>query len=457
MENLVKKCRPTRVPLSFRLYLTLLALVFLPSCAGWERGSDASNWMDSGGLADQEVAAAPGSPKPMAVIQREVMDYADLFSTAVGMTVDQMLLEDVSAEFRVEALAWKVRQVAAAMEIAAGPDPRNNLLDMAIFVSASDWALETEWNPEVFNPHGKELQSVYRDMQRRVWELTGGTLTPGQTANLRALVTQWTATAPPLYEVSGVRFRNLEGVEPANFENGQTGRGLLANVRRWLGEVNTSLLFSERLMFYLERTQRILSQQSDLTIAQVGSNFPVSTIQPDFDALAAYLELWPGRLQAGIEENRVWVDALLPEVNQTLGTANQVVTGSTALVQSAQELSGNLERTLERLEALAARTGSREIPTVDLEKNILSVQVSLHSLESSIQGINQLLATDETGASPASDLVNQLNETGEGIVDSIYRKALWLLGYIFAGLVVLVLFIWLLFRHRPVPRQTTQP
>ena len=47
---------------------------------------------------------------------------------------------------------------------------------------------------------------------------------------------------------------------------------LPASVRRWLGEVNTSLLFGERVLFYVERTPRIINQQTDLTLAQIALN-----------------------------------------------------------------------------------------------------------------------------------------------------------------------------------------
>jgi len=421
----------------------------LSSCAGLNGSSSNQGWLDAvENPESHELEREPGQPKHVAVVQREVMDYSDAFSAAIGAAVDSRLAEEASYEVRVHALAWKLKFTAASMEIASGPDPRTNILDMAVFISAGKWAVGEYWLHDLLAPIGPDLRAVYEEMDRRIWDLCGDTLTSDQTQNLQELIKAWTEANPQPFEVSTIRFRNLEGVNTADFQPAKTPRGLLANVRRWLGQVNTSLLFSERLMFYLERSQRILAQQSDLTIAQVGDNFPLATVHPDFEAVTSYLEQWPGRLQEGLTENKEWVSALLPDVNQTLGNASQLVDGSKDLVASIDSLAANVDSALTRLDALAERASQFDEPPMDPAETLDSVRSSLSSLEASVAGLNQLLAAGEDQPSPVINLVDELEKSGDAILDRLFAKALWLLAAFFTGAGILLLLAGVIFRRR---------
>ncbi len=416
---------------TFSPVFVVLALGLLAGCLG--SGGDPSD-----GMARGREPGATRAPKPISQLQLEVMDFSDLYVGAMWAAIDGAYLNEPDSAARVAALTWKVRYGSAAMEIASGNDPRTNLLDLAIFISAGQWALDRYWIPEVFGEEkGAPLRRVYREMNTRVWDLVADTLTDEQTANLRELVVAWSKTTPPSYEVDHVRFRNLEGVDPADFRRERYARGLLSNVRRWLGEVNTSLLFGERVMFYLQRTPRILNQQTDLTLAQIGEEFPIATLRPDFTAINEFVQGFPAQLGNGLEENADLLREVLPGVNTTLAEVNDLVAGTTELAGAANELTLTLNSSVERWGIRPE--ASQKLEKIDFEAALARASAALASLDSTVAGLNRLLETDARGVSRVGHLVEEIDTRTEKWIDLATQRALLLIGGAFlAGLLLLV-------------------
>lgn len=419
--------------------------ILLAGCAGYSGGGiPFSGNPGTDGEIDQSTT--PGRPKTPARIQLEVMDFSDAYVNALWAAIETSLAKETDPAKRVAALTWRSRYGSASMEIATGADPRTNLLDMAVFLSAGRWALEQYWIPEIFGNNGQALREVYRSMDDRIWELAAETLTAEQTEILRELVERWKSDNPKQYEVAGVRFRNLEGLNPGDFRNERQARGLLANVRRWLGEVNTSLLFGERVMFYVERSPRLLAQQTDLTLAQIAGDFPITRFQPDMAAVSTYLDALPARLQLGIDHNEELIREILPEISGTVTEAGRLVEGSTELVTAANELSTNLNASIDRLTELVANTTKTGTP--DYEKLLTGASAALASLDSTIAGLNLLLAADEQGKTKLTTLTERVDESTDRLIDKAFHRTLVVVGVFFAGVIASLVFARLLFRRR---------
>lgn len=397
---------------------------------------------------DEEIQPSP------AQLQREVMDYSDTFVRALWAALDQAEFAQAGHDpnFEVIALEWKVRFANESMEIAAGANPRTNLLDMAVFVTAGRWALQTYWIPEVFGSSGDGLLTTFNEMESEIWVLVGQTLTPDQSDNLRSLVNTWTASSPPNYKIEGVRFRNLAGVDPSEFRDVRDARGLIAAIQRWLGNVETSLLYGERVMFYLERAPRIIQLQADLVLAQIAQDFPLTTLDPDPELLTTTLDDLSRRLQDGIESNRPIFETLLPDLNSTLGEANSLVENSTHLVDGSSVLAENvnslvesLDRTLVRVEGLAELATAESANREETEALVADVVKSISNLESSIAGLNALLAVNSEGESRLSSAVGST----EGLIDRVFYKLLILAGTLLCGIAIV---LWLASRWFRYPR-----
>lgn len=388
--------------------------------------------------------------KSPAQLQLEVMDFSDRFVASTWAAVDEILAVEQDPARRVAILTWKVRYSSSSMEIGSGADPRTSILDMAIFISAGKWALEEYWIPHIFGPEGARLRPVYAMLEERIWALVAEKLPTDQTQLLRDLISQWTRENPPSYEISGIRFRNLEGVRAEDFQSPRDARGLLAAVRAWLGEVNTSLLFGERVLFYLERTPRMLAQQTDLTLAQIGDSFPLTRVDPDFPALAGYVEALPARMLEELhlplpgtggevppvdgEEAAPVMDFVTTTLTDTRGLVAEsttLVSEATGLVGSAGELSSELTELLAQLDKLTLRLENTGVLAGESAINLADVAASLASLERTVAGLQTLVATNADGLSPAEHLLEesgrQINET----VDRIFHRLLLVLGIVF--------------------------
>jgi hypothetical protein len=375
-------------------------------------------------------------------IQQNVMDFSDRFVTAVWSSLDRYLAEEPDVARQVKAQRLKIALATASMTIAASKDPRANLLDMAVFISAGKWAVDRYWIPEVLGEKAASLGTVYADMDREIEEEVRTVLTPAQIADLHALIAAWKESGPGPREVMDVRLRNLDGVVLRRFEESASARGLLANVRRWLGSVNQSLLYGERMMFYIERTPLILSQQADLTVDRVAERFPIATVNPNFDRWADLANTLPQQIEDLFAGRQQIVREALPEIRDSLG--------------SLARITDSLHGTVTSADALATKVQQLPFTPDDYVAALNGATTSLDKLNALVAGLNRLL--DETATDPehssALQVARLLDEQAEHVMDEIFQRAAILIGLFIGGLLLVVVVARLLFRR---PRAAASP
>lgn len=365
------------------------------------------------------------------LIQREIMDFSDRYVAAIGNAIDTYIAAEPDPAKRVAAQAWKIRFGSASMSIAASADPRSGLLDMTTFISVGKWSVRRYWVPEVFGSSASSLNDVYTRMDREIWQIAATVLTSQQQNALRDLISAWEDGNPRMHEVADVRLRNLDGVQLRDFDPANTARGILASLRNLLSKVDTSLLYGERVMFYMERTPRILEQQTTLTLTQIAEVFPI-TIQPDLQRLNLLVDELPAQLQSGIDHNHALIKELLPEVRTT--------------VESGERLAKSLDTTTQALRDLTGKID----PSADYAAYLRETSTALDNLNSSISGLNHLLAKDPaTGESRVTELTTLIDQRSSALADKLFHRALILLAAIFVGLLVLIIAARLLFPRRP--------
>ncbi|MEO8204574.1 MAG: hypothetical protein ABI615_00230 [Chthoniobacterales bacterium] len=360
-------------------------------------------------------------------IQMAVMDFSDQYVSAMWAVMDEYIRNEPDPSKRVRAQAWKVLYGSSSMEIAASLDPRTNLLDMAIFISLGKWSVNRYWIPKVFGDRAEPLRKLYDSQYKKVWKMLAEILTPQQQASLRALLAAWESENPAYYEVADVRIRNLDGVRAGEFDS-STARGLLASVQKLIGQVDTSLLYGERVMFYMERTPRILTQQTDLTLAQITEAFPIAAIRPE--SIANLPKDWPLKLQESIDHNHALAKELLPEVRATL--------------ENADHLASTLNTTLQSVQGLADRKVLPSLTPEDISKNLQEVNSILDHLDSTLTKVNLLLEKKTDGADVA-ELAKLLDARADHILNAAFRRLLILLGLFFAGIILILIAARILF------------
>ena len=364
-------------------------------------------------------------------LQREIMDFSDRYVSAIWQTIDDYVASEPDPAKRVAALAWKIRFGSASMSIAASSDPRSGLLDMTTFIAVGKWSVKRHWVPDIFGERAAPLNKVYTQMDQEIWALAAEVLTPEQQKALRALIVGWEEGNPQRHEVADVRLRNLDGVQLSDFDPANSARGILASLRNLLSRVDTSLLYGERVMFYMERTPRILEQQTTLTLAQIGQSFPITTIQPDLNRLNLLVDELPIRLQAGIDHNQALIKELLPEVRST--------------VESGERLTKSLDATVQALRDL----GDKIDPTVDYSPYLRDATSALDHLSTTVIGLNQLLEKDPaTGQSKLTELTTIVDQSSNALADKVFERAIILIAIFFSGIIITLILARFLFGRR---------
>lgn len=413
-----------RIRILRRLFLPALCMLVsgaLP-CAGSDAGRKKSG--------DTDVMAGEEKSLSASRIQTMVMDFSDQYTSAISAALDDYISTEPDPARRVAAQSWKVRFSSAAMAIAASRDPRTNLLDMTVFISAGKWAVDSYWIPKVFGKNASRLSDACRRMDERIWSLAGRTLSLKQQSDLRELIRGWERQNPGARGVPDIRLRNLDGVHLTAFDDGLAARGIMASVRKFLGRVDTSLLYGERMMYCLERTPRILSQQTDLTLAQIGEAFPVATVKPD--TLANAIKDLPAMLQEGLDRNEGSLNTLLPQIGTTL--------------ESANALTVSLDKTLLSVRGLAEKTGDSKLLSADPAALLRDANQALAHLDSSITGLNLLLEKTASGEIKAAEITRQINSQSDRLMDAAFHRVLILLGVAFGGVILVLVVAKLLFR-----------
>ena len=121
----------------------------------------------------------------------------------------------------------------------------------------------------------RRFSRTYRQLEEQIWGVAGPLLSRKQQTDLHQLILNWERSNFRIHDVANIRLRNLDGIHLTALDDGMAARGLLGGLRKLLGSVKESLLYGERIMYVMEKTPVILSQQSDETIARVGESFPL--------------------------------------------------------------------------------------------------------------------------------------------------------------------------------------
>jgi hypothetical protein len=182
-------------------------------------------------------------------LQRFTTQFADRVTQAT-----EALERSSPPGVRDEALRKNLLYVSSALEIATGPDPEINLLDMIVFVRLSRSALEHHWIPEVYRESGAELLEVFARSEEELRVVAEDALSPVQREQLAHLVETWLEENPAQIRVEGIRLADFSAAAgSAAAERAVEAKGLLSSVATASHAANQALLLSERGLFLFHR------------------------------------------------------------------------------------------------------------------------------------------------------------------------------------------------------------
>jgi hypothetical protein len=143
---------------------------------------------------------------------------------------------------------------SAALDIALGPSPQANLLDMIAFIELCRGTWNEYWMPKVFKDQGIPMSKSFKNASGEIWSIAGRVMTPDQKNQLAKLIQRWREINPGQTTVENVRFSEFSKESGARAEQMQNDvRGLLASIQRATQTGDRAILLGERAIFYAQR------------------------------------------------------------------------------------------------------------------------------------------------------------------------------------------------------------
>jgi hypothetical protein len=310
------------------------------------------------------TAVVPGSrsgqtPDP-ALLQTEVLDFADSFSTQIAASLDEYALHMNTPEARLQALDWKLSISSSVLSIATGPNPLANLLDLVSLASLLRVSLEEQAPKTVLPGAFDDWLETSRLLETNAWTLAAATFTTNQQQQLRETLDRWRTENPTPIASFFARPQELTAlVHQAEAKERRPGNvfsviGLdpMSGLDPAVREVTRTRLFAERALFAAQRMPDLLRWQTELLSAQLLRQQQVTTALQSVDRLSRAAQsasqtaaLLPDRIS---NERRAILDALETHESKLRDLSVQV--GQT--LTAGEKMSSSLNTTLITFDAV---------------------------------------------------------------------------------------------------------
>ncbi len=203
-------------------------------------------------------------------MQQALQRFTGLFLNRI-MDAGAPLIENATEpRIQQEALNRIGLYYSSALDVASGPLPEVNVLDMIVYLTLSRTVLERYWKPQVFGPSLDPLIAAFRTSEEDLWELASTVLDQEQKETLKAVIDDWIEKHPDSVRVEMVRFSEFsEHAGEVAAEMAQKAQGLLGSVRGATQLANQALLLGERAMFLANRMPFVVRFQARLGAKEI--------------------------------------------------------------------------------------------------------------------------------------------------------------------------------------------
>ena len=242
----------------FRRTLVLAACHLFFAC-GILGGTDVGQRTAEGGAAGRTVSVDE--------LDQITKNFADRYVLFLSNACDDIKRSAASAEQRQNAHRLKLTGATAVFDIATGPDPVKQLVDMAILVDLHHvvWVEEGQADRFFGVESGARLSSSLRATKEEIWGLCGRVMTPEQIEALKQAIQEWRGHHPDVEWVSDVRFDVVAGGQGVTLIGGKLGTLTPAS-----GSVTDSIgnarLLAQRAFYSLKRMPILLDWQVEAAL-----------------------------------------------------------------------------------------------------------------------------------------------------------------------------------------------
>ncbi|WP_319405520.1 hypothetical protein [uncultured Desulfosarcina sp.] len=216
------------------------------------------------GPSASEAVRSDGSALKM---QALVMGMADDYIASLGESVYLLTRSGkLDSKGRWLAQSFLRNGVGASLDIAVGPNPPVNLLDLLVLASLQTWSFSVHWIPAGIGEAGIPALERLKQAEANVWTSAGGILSVDQLRVLRGLIDAWIVENADRTVVALVRFDEFADERKiSSLSLRGKARGLLREVSEATAVVDDARLLGERLLWFAGRYPYLIGEQTELT------------------------------------------------------------------------------------------------------------------------------------------------------------------------------------------------
>lgn len=395
-------------------------------------------------------------PDPLE-LQVQVQRFTDDFTSRTTQALDEYALQVGTESARVEALKLKLVFGSALVNIASGPNPNANLIDLVCGVWLTRKTIEDYW---MKMPNGRDFEpwlETSRRLETNVWQLAASQMSPAQINELHEAIRQWYAENPevrlgffarPHEFVSLMRMKQSKEAGASSVFS-LAGLDPMAGIDPAVREITRTRLFAERALFTLQRMPYLLRLQTELLAHEVtvepavqqaltnvarlsDSADRISRATESVSQTAAQL---PDQISAERKE-------ILAALDQQEGKLRDLASEVNRSLVSAEKMSTSLNITITNFDALMKRFGVGE-PSTNAPPDTNSPPFNILDYGQVAQQVGAMAKDLNTLVSSVNQNVPQLERlsqtaTGDAqkLVDRAFHLGLVLIAVLLAGLVL---------------------
>jgi hypothetical protein len=402
-----------------------------------------------------ELTNAPVGAVTAAVLQSQVMRFADTYVAMISQACDDIVATTTNKDIRMSALRWKLDQATAAYNDATGENPSANALDLLVLVTIARNVVEGVGAQTYGTNTVAPLLRAHMAMEMNAWNMAGGILTPSQQDELRALIQEWHNKFPHQRTVGAIRFREFatalgEAPQEARTRPGSIFTLLYLNPLSGLDPTTAAIegmrQLGERTVYYMQRMPTLLSWQTQFLVFQLASQ-PESTQMlanmNQFAASAAVLSNTGKQLPQLVNDQRqAAIQQIFDNLKAQQDQASKLMTNTTTTLEAASIAASNINTALLSLTAFVqfvTPTNSSSAPETTNNSppfNILDYGTAATQISAMATNVNNLLTTANNSLPQIEKISATMTDNANHVVHLAFMWALVLVFVFLAGLVV---------------------
>ena len=393
-------------------------------------------------------------------LQLEVMRFADRYVDTVSRASTRAQSETTDSRLRYRLMDFQNKQATAAVQIAAGPNPNINAVDMVVLTSLTRKSV-TRNLPQILGKAQPIIEAFAR-LEKGAWSLVDF-LTLAQQADLRQRLAAWKPDAASLDTVAFNRLADFAktGGLLANEQSAPNsilsliGVDPLARLPPAVREIERGRILGERAIYYPGRTPVLLDLQTRVLGAAVAempeTRSALATANRLGESAALFAETVATLPETFSKEREATIQQLLTAMEQQQGTMRQLLVEVRHSLEAGHGASDSLQGVLDRADVLLRRLKVGEPPLPGSSPgrpfDITEYTQAAATIGDATKQVQTLLTMLEHDASTATLLGDAMRAHAERVIDHLYERAIQALSVLFVAVLLIALAWRLLGEH----------